>query len=97
MTIGQCPNGPLPPITEVVGDMQYPFCGKSGSLELHDLISVLRTYHSLAIQAASTTTEPAERLSMDIISEMLKGLVQNYFRVVSIALLYVLVSSYFVH
>ena len=51
-------------------------------MELHIMASVLQTYHSMAVQAASTATDTKERIRMQIISEILRGLVQDYFRLV---------------
>lgn len=80
---GNCSNDSLS-ITQVVIDMKNTFCGASESgMELHILASVLQTYHNMAVQAASTATDAKERTRMQIISEILRGLVIDYFRVVS--------------
>ena len=60
-------------------------CSGSAGLDLHILASVLKTYHSMAVQvAADASTDESTRTQMQIIIEMLSGLVRNYFKVVSI-------------
>ena len=79
----QCSNDSLS-ITQVVTDMKNILCGASDlGMERHIMASVLQTYHGMAVQAASTATDTKERIRMQIISEILRGLVQDYFRLVS--------------
>ena len=79
---GHCSTDSLS-ITQVVNDMKNTFCGANNSgMELHIMASVLQTYHNMAVQAASIVTDAMERTRMQIISEMLRGLVLDYFRVV---------------
>ena len=61
------------------------YSGSAGRLDLHILASVLKTYHSMAVQVAvDTNTDESTRMQIQIIIEMLRGLVRNYSKVVSI-------------
>ena len=65
---------------DVITNMTSVTCVKP----LHVLASVLKTYHSMAVQVATATdTDELTRTQMQTISEILRGLILNYFRVVS--------------
>ena len=78
---GQCSNDSSSAVT----DIRNVICGTTSSdRELHVKASVLLTYHSMTSQAATATdTDEGIRMHMQNISEMLRGLLRNYFRVVS--------------
>lgn len=84
----QCSNRSLP-ITQAVGNMQRIFCGAStaggsSKMSLHVITSVLLTYHSVIVKAAThQASERTNSTTTEIVTEILKGLIQNYFRVVS--------------
>ena len=67
---------------DIITNMTSVTCGPG--VKLHVLASVLKTYHSMAVQVATATdTDELTRRQMQTISEILRGLILNYFRVVS--------------
>ena len=79
--VEQCSNDSLS-IMQVVTNMKSVMCGPD--MEFHIMASMLKTYHSMAVQVATASdTDELTRTQMQTISEILRGLILNYFRVVS--------------
>ena len=81
--VEQCSNNDsLSMIMQVVTNMKNILCGPD--MELRAMASMLKTYHSMAVQVATASdTDELTRTQMQTISEILRGLILNYFRVVS--------------